>query len=301
MSDAIRNLVWILRHGGPFGRTSMLWTYLRIVVKRAVLVRVLGRSLSRERIWDQTIAFPDYETFAGLFEEIYLPGMYTFRPLRSTPLIVDGGANIGVSVAYFTTLYPDARLMAFEADGPTFEVLSKNCARNGWRNVSLYQHAVHRTDGVLPFFGYEAGSLVSSFRREMSGSAPARITDLPTVRLSTFIEQPVDLLKLDIEGSELAVLEDLAESGKLALVEQIILEYHHHIVPSEDRLGALLALFESHGFGYELRAPARLPFAAGRPQNFMMYAYRKSGVLSEAVVPAMEVPVSVMTAALTAS
>lgn len=158
MIQAIRHLVWILQHGGPFGRAAMLWTYLRIAMKRTILVRALGRRLSRERIWGQTIAFPDYETFAGLFEEIYLPGMYSFRPLRSAPLIVDCGANIGVSVAYFATLYPDARLLAFEADGQTFEVLSRNCERNRWTNVSLYQQAVHRTEGILPFFGYEAGS-----------------------------------------------------------------------------------------------------------------------------------------------
>jgi methyltransferase FkbM-like protein len=85
----------------------------------------------------------------------------------------------------------------------------------------------------------------------------------------------VDLLKLDVEGSEHAILEDLEESDKLREVDQIILEYYHHVQTGEDVLGRFLLLLERSGFGYHIRAPLVLPFPKGETQDFMMNAYMK--------------------------
>jgi hypothetical protein len=101
------------------------------------------------------------------------------------------------------------------------------------------------------------------------------------------------LLKLDVEGAELGILEDLVETGKLSFVDQIIMEYHHHIEPDEDRLGQFLSLLEQNGFGYELRAPLDLPFPKGRQHNFMMYAYRKASKMGASrVLPVVRMPFS---------
>jgi FkbM family methyltransferase len=242
------------------------------------------RKITSETVWGQTVNFPDYELFAVLFEEIYLPGIYFFRSAKTPPHIIDCGANIGLAIAYLLTHYPDATITAFEPDDETFKVLASNHAQNGWKNVELHQAAVHRGEERLTFFSHSPkGSVASSFRKsvERGGSAfsrseAARIIEIPTVRLSSYIDQPVDLLKMDVEGSEIAVLEDLVESGKLQFIDQIIMEYHHHIEPDEDRLGHFLGLLERNGFGYEFRAPVDLPFARGRLHNFMLYAYRKT-------------------------
>ena len=52
---------------------------------------------------------------------------------------------------------------------------------------------------------------------------------VPSRALSSVITREVDLLKMDIEGAETAVILELAASGKLKLIKQIHLEYHHHI------------------------------------------------------------------------
>ena len=275
---ALKNILWILHHGSSLGRLRLILTYLRISTRQIVSGRILRSRPRPESLFGQNLAFPDYDLFAVLFEEIYIPGAYEFRPLRADPQIVDCGANIGMSIAFFLTLYPGARITAFEAEPQTFGVLSENARRNSWDRVTLNRVALHRTDGVIPFFSYETGSLVSSFRREMSGAGFARSEPMATARLSSFINSRVDLLKLDIEGAELDVLEDLAETHTLQRIDQIIMEYHHHIVPGEDRLGRLLGILEDAGFGYDLRAPGQLPFSVGRPHNFMMYAYRKAAM-----------------------
>ena len=84
-----------------------------------------------------------------------------------------------------------------------------------------------------------------------------------------------DLLKLDIEGVEVDVLEEAAAAGKLEQVDQIVMEYHHHVAPGEDRLGTMLATLERHGFGYQVLARPVVPFQRGEFCSMFVYAYQK--------------------------
>jgi FkbM family methyltransferase len=276
LTRLVKGLLWTLRHGSNLGRFAMMWTYFRIELKLALLVRCLKMELFQETVWGQTLDFPDYELFEILFEEIYLPGTYSFRSAQGRRNIIDCGANVGMAIAYLLTLYPEATVTAFEPDEGTFKFLARNREQNRWTNVELHQAAVHRAEDNLTFFSHPTAPLASSFRKSISASEPTRVIEMRTVRLSSYVDRPVDLLKLDVEGSEIAVLEDLVESGKLQFIDQIIMEFHHHIEPDEDRLGYFLGLLEQNGFGYELRAPIVLPFAAGRPHNFMIFAYQKT-------------------------
>jgi hypothetical protein len=95
------------------------------------------------------------------------------------------------------------------------------------------------------------------------------------VRLSEFVREEVDFLKMDIEGAEAEVLEELAEADKLRLVREMVIEYHHHIDPGEDHLGATLRLLEQNGFGYEIAAYPERPMRRERFLDLLVYAYRK--------------------------
>jgi predicted O-methyltransferase YrrM len=52
--------------------------------------------------------------------------IYRFNSLITKPLILDCGANVGVSVLYFKRLYPDAEIIAFEPDEDVFAILKQN-------------------------------------------------------------------------------------------------------------------------------------------------------------------------------
>jgi FkbM family methyltransferase len=286
-----KNIIWLSLHGNSFGRWAMFLTYVRIELTRAI-VHGLRLSRSSEMVWGQRLSFLNYDVFAILFEEIYLPNIYSFRCAHSQPHIIDCGANIGAATAYFLTQHPDAIITAFEPDEATFRFLERNANQNGWKRVTLHQAALHRTEESMTFFSRPTAPLASGFRESIS-SSEARATNLQTVRLSSYIWRPVDLLKLDVEGAELGIMEDLVESGKLSFVDQIIMEYHHHIEPDEDHLGQFLSLLEQNGFGYELQAPLNLPFPTGRQHNFMMYAYRKASEMGDSrVSPVVRVPFS---------
>jgi hypothetical protein len=97
-------------------------------------------------------------------------------------------------------------------------------------------------------------------------------------RLSSFITDEVDLVKLDVEGAEWGVLEDLVGSGAAGRVRRMIIEYHHHIERREDALGDFLNLLVRGGFGYQIGAYYNAPVnEAAEPayQDVQIHAYRR--------------------------
>jgi FkbM family methyltransferase len=252
----------------------MLRTYLKIEVKHFFLAGLLKRPLTRESIFGYQIHFFDYHIFATLFEELYVAEVYYFSATSPEPLIVDCGSNIGLAVLYFKRLYPKCRVIAFEPDRATFEMLERNVRANNLADVTLVQKALYDSVGSVPFFisPEQPGLLVQSTRKE--NLASSQETMVETEMLSTYLSEPVDFLKMDIEGAEDHVLKDLNETGKLALVREIVLEYHHHLTPREDKLGVFLKTLEQTNFGYQLKAALVPPFRKGEFQALILYAYQ---------------------------
>jgi hypothetical protein len=92
---------------------------------------------------------------------------------------------------------------------------------------------------------------------------------------STYLHGAVDLLKLDIEGGEMAVLQDLTSREKSKQVREIIIEYHHHLDPQRDELSKALSILEENGFGYQMSCHQQRPFKKETMEFILLYAYRK--------------------------
>ena len=264
----------IIRRGHSHGRMTVLRTYLKIELKRYFLAGLLKRRMTRESIFGYQVHFFDYDTFATLFEELYVAEVYYFSASSPEPLIVDCGSNIGLAVLYFKRLYPKCRVIAFEPDRATFEMLELNVSSNNLADVTLVQKALYDSAGSVPFYisPEKPGLLVQSTRKENLASSQETLVETET--LSTYLSEPVDFLKMDIEGAEDHVLKDLNETGKLALVREIVLEYHHHLTPREDKLGVFLKTLEQTNFGYQLKAALVPPFRKGEFQALILYAYQ---------------------------
>ena len=267
----------ILRRGHSHGRFRVLRTFVKIELKRFFLAGLLKRRMTRESIFGYQVHFFDYDVFATLFEELYVAEVYYFSASSAEPLIVDCGSNIGLAVLYFKRLYPKCRVIAFEPDTATFEMLERNVKANNLAGVTLVQKALCDSVGSVEFYvsPERPGMLVQSMRKE--NLASSQVTSVETETLSTYLTEPVDLLKMDIEGAEDQVLKDLNETGKLSLVREIVLEYHHHLTPREDKLGVFLNTLEQTNFGYQLKAGLVPPFRKGEFQAMMLYAYQLNG------------------------
>ena len=180
-----------------------------------------------------------------------------------------------MSVLYFKWMFPKARIVAFEPDPPTFELLKRNVEGNHLSDVDLHCEAVGGEAGSVPFHYMEgyAGWLMQS--TVMVASPESKTRMVPMVTLSPLIHEQVDLLKVDTEGSEAEILTELETSGKLRSISRMVIEYHHHMKPGDDNLSRFLGVLESNGFGYMISSIFRTPFTTGEFAGLMVGAYRK--------------------------
>ena len=160
-----------------------------------------------------------------LVHEIFVHAAYDFRAQGPAPRVLDCGANIGLSVLFFKARYPDARVTAWEPHPATFARLRANVEGNRLAGVELREAAVSDEAGTMTLYADPAGpgGMVTSMHPEWGGGAGFTAR---RERLSDAVDGPVDFLKLDVEGAEYAVLDDLAATGALRQVRETVVEWH---------------------------------------------------------------------------
>jgi FkbM family methyltransferase len=147
-------------------------------------------------------------------------------PLALEPrLIVDGGANVGYVSVYYANRYPDARIVAVEPDHANVELARENCA--AYPQVELLQAGLWSHDTMLeihdPGLGWRSWGLQTREARNAAGAAVEGIS-IATL-LQRIGEDEIDILKLDIEGSEEQVFADGAADW-LTRVGVLLVETH---------------------------------------------------------------------------
>jgi len=230
----------------------------------AVLARRVGqyprRQPGRLRIDGKPFEFVDLHSFYHQAVQIFKSKLYGFKSQRPDPLLIDGGAHIGLASLYFSRQYPQSKIVAFEADPAIARVAKNNLDALGCHQVEVHSKAVWiHEDGVcFDASGDDAGHVCSDLR-------PGK-ERIPSIRLrSELCGQPVDLLKLDIEGAEFDVIRDCRDV--LSNVRQAIVEIHK-LDDHSGSLGDLLKVFDDHNFQYvlgDLHAADWLPPSLASP------------------------------------
>lgn len=252
-------------------RGKLFTTYLALALKRMVA----RGSTDVENVMGFKVSHLNLKTLCQLFDEIFIDCVYYFRTANATPSIIDCGSNIGMSILFFKKLYPGARVVGFEPDLDTYGRLEENIRLNNLQQVTVHNRAVSDRDGRITFYTDPdpSGSLETSILGERTSG---RKHEVEAVRLSQFITEEVDLLKMDIEGAENLVMRELAAADKLTRIREMFIEYHHHFLDKDnDTLSEILQILEEHGFGYQIYSNYRIPFVRELLQNFVIYAYRK--------------------------
>ena len=84
---------------------------------------------------------------------------------------------------------------------------------------------------------------------------------VPAVRLRDWLREPIDLLKLDIEGAELAVLQDCRD--RLHQVRNLTVEVHE-FEPARRQTGAMFQLLADAGFVFDMKSLVSLTWRTPR-------------------------------------
>ncbi len=273
--NAVLYSVQILKRGSK-KRMRILRAYVHYIFSYLFLGCVWGHQKRKERFLKYTIHFFDYATFIYLIEEIFIKKEYECELGTETPFIIDCGANIGMATLGFKERYPRSTILAFEPSKKTFELLERNVRDNKLQNVHIRNVALGEREGKITLFSEKTkrGSLVASVIRERIQNDVEK-EEVNVVTLSSFIKKKVDLLKIDVEGAETAVLEELDKAGKLRFVRRMIIEYHHNIGRDKRALGKFLTLIEKNGFQYNIGAQYLYPYKKRQVQDIMIYCARK--------------------------
>jgi FkbM family methyltransferase len=183
--------------------------------------------------------------------QIYVRRVYDVRPEHHT--IVDAGANIGLFACYAAGINPGCVVHAVEPFPPTVRRLRDTVRRNGLGGrIRIHDVALSSASGSASMSAVApASQMVHVVHDQVSNSTDAAVA-VPALTLKDLIERidapQIDLLKMDIEGSEYDVL-GTADAETLAPVRSITLEYHRpdpHRPSAKQELARHLA---SCGFG----------------------------------------------------
>lgn len=182
-----------------------------------------------------------YDTYREIFEK----KIYEFKTNNPKPIIIDCGANMGLSVLYFSKNYPSAEILAFEPDETVFPFFEKNILSQNIKNVELFKKAVWTEESELNF--YTDNGLGGRVGVEFKNQIPRIIK---SVRLKDFLNRPIEMLKIDIEGPEYLILKDCEDL--LFNINHIFIEYHS-FYDEEQHLDDLLNILKRQGFRYHLK------------------------------------------------
>jgi FkbM family methyltransferase len=215
-----------------------------IYLEKRRLYKVPRYQKGSSSLTSPAFSFVDAATFLHGYEEIFENEIYKFNCTNPTPEIIDCGSNIGLSVIYFKTLFPNAHIQAFEPDMEIVKVLHENVAKFGFTNVEINNKAVWtNNDGIE--FQVEGG---------FSGRIPKpgdvnNIVKVPSKRLRDLLDKKIDFLKMDIEGAEYEVLFDCKD--RLSYSSNIFIEYHSHS-KEDQNLHEILQFLHENNFRYHV-------------------------------------------------
>lgn len=159
-----------------------------------------------------------------VFNQIFVEDEYgPLDRLKDVSFVIDCGANVGYSSAYFLSRHPHSFLIAVEPDEANFDILTKNLRPYGERALAV-RAAVWPNHARLRFKDRQKDHGEWSYSVEQTdqetGVTPVTIPDL--IAMSSFGR--VSILKVDIEGAELNLFQSAAEW--LNLIDNIVIELH---------------------------------------------------------------------------
>jgi FkbM family methyltransferase len=128
--------------------------------------------------------------------------------------VLDLGCNIGLTVAHYELLWPEAEIVGVELDAGNCELARRNC-----RRARIVHAAVAAKTGTQTYGGDEEWS----FRVDPEGDRSVRARTMAEL-LDLFETGRVDFVKMDVEGSEWELLDSAGEWAER--VGSLLVEVH---------------------------------------------------------------------------
>lgn len=194
----------------------------------------------------RTVRYVDAASLLSSHYDIYVRRTYALPDQARAAVIIDVGANIGLSVLWFLEACPAARIVALEPDPQIYPVLAANIAAVAGvpaGQVELINAAAWHEDGTI---GFEADGADG-------GHVCTTGTRVPTVDIAQILRRfrHIDLLKVDVEGAEGTLLPRIMPY--LDRIDRLFIEWHSR-THGEQTLGPIVTTLTEHGFHIQIQS-----------------------------------------------
>lgn len=155
-------------------------------------------------------------------------GQYTIKLGKDIKGILDLGANIGLFSIKYASKYPQATFIAVEPDEDNYKMLKMNTAC--YHNIITVQAGVWWRNAYLKVI--DTGKGPYAYRVEETKIKNGKIKGKTIDELCQEYQVPADVVKMDIEGSEYPIFENLDQSSIwLEHTGLFIIETHDRLIP----------------------------------------------------------------------
>jgi FkbM family methyltransferase len=198
----------------------------------------LGDNLALTRVLDVFKMYVDTRDI-GLTPHLLLEGNWemwntnVFRRLVKPGMtVVDVGANVG----YFTLLAAagvgfKGSVHAVEADPHTFELLEKNIEVNGYGSIVQAHHcAAAKKRGEVTLYRYRNHHGSNNIFADSSDPRIVGKVSVPAIPLDELIPGPVDVMKIDAEGSEPLIFEGMQKLLQRSPNIHVLMEFAPNMI-----------------------------------------------------------------------
>jgi FkbM family methyltransferase len=166
----------------------------------------------------------------SVLRQVFVLAEYDCEFSKSPRLIIDAGANIGLTSVFYANKYPEARIIAIEPEQSNFQLLRQNAAP--YPKITPIQAALWNNDMELDLFDPGLGHY--GFQTNAKPEAKLAIGCCSKVRgitmdklIKEYALDFIDILKMDIEGSESEVFQNSA--SWIEKIGVVVIELHDRI------------------------------------------------------------------------
>lgn len=182
--------------------------------------------------WKTSFRLRPNTTDFDTYEHVFVLKQYDISIEFEPKLIIDGGANVGMSAIYYALKYPNARIISIEVSRANCDLLEYNT--RDFPNVRPVCKGLWKESGHLRIVDEGAGE--NAFMVERVDTPTSN--SIPAISIADIMKEEnagiADIVKLDIEGAEKMVFEGNYESW-LPKTRLLIVELHDRMQPGSSR------------------------------------------------------------------
>jgi FkbM family methyltransferase len=184
-----------------------------------IIIKLRKKPSSDMIVFNQIFEREEYKAVLEIFKK-------NFKK-NSDLKIIDAGSNIGLTSLYFSAFFTDSEFICIEPDEQNFDVMSVNLDNKKIKKLHKIKGGVWSKNTCL--------KIVRDFRDQREWAVrveeTTEKTNLPAFSINSLIEkynfETIDILKMDIEGSEKEVFTGLnADVSFLSITKCVAIEIH---------------------------------------------------------------------------